>query len=115
MTDVAGERFATRVSIDDDAEYRACEDCSLLSDASVMDAETYLEVLPRYLENDAEGRWSLLARYEVSDADLRRSSNRSLLAIRCLTCRGEFALRTSREREPFGIHCDRLRHSFVEL
>lgn len=115
VVEVAGEHFATRVAIDHDAEYPVCPECTLLSATSVLGADAYLEVLPRYLEHAAAGRWTLFERYEVSDAELRGSSDRPLLSIRCLTCSGEYALRTSGEREASGIHCERLRHSFAAL
>ena len=115
VTEIAGVHFATHVEVDDDADYPRCEDCSVLSGTSILTAPAYLEALPKHLENAAQGRFHLLARYEVSERELRYSSDRPLLTIRCNTCRGEFALRTPGEREPAGIHCERIRHSFAKL
>lgn len=114
VTEVDGTRYATRVAVDEDADYPSCEQCSFMDDISVTTVDAYLVYNELFRRKERAGHWAVV-RYDVPEDALDYSSDEFLLEIHCLECRAQFSCRRSGEREAAGVHYRRQRHSFVDF
>ena len=114
VVDIDGTLYASRVALDEDADYPECPHCGFLRTLRVTPTSEY----PRYLavcRNKEKTGLFKLVDYDVSEHALHYNYDEPLLEIQCLHCRAEYTCDTAGDRQAAGVYYRQHRHSFVNL